>query len=204
MAAMARELRKTYHGAKDAVASVYIAPDMKWDEAALEAVLLTILVQILNIGEKSYGAENLLGYAKTLKLERVTEPRIDVIRRALKMGIRSLDRAFLVMDGVDDCGWFTDFSMENDILQLQQVGLKVVLSSRTLCLTSEELGQVRAYCDNCDEEMKRNLKVFWRCDSSHHDTPFIICSTCRESFGKCPKWYVSSQIIVIEFVMPVL
>jgi hypothetical protein len=138
-AAMAQQLRKRYYGPDDAIASIYIAPDMKWDEAALEAVLQAILVQITKTSDKSSEAELLPRHAETSKSDDATQPRIEVIRTALKAGIRSLGRTFLVMEGVDDCGWFAECSIEKDLVQLQQVGLKVFLSSRTLALTDDEL-----------------------------------------------------------------
>lgn len=165
---------------------------MKWDEISRADILLSVLRQLdADTAKPRKGDDGLDVDNLTVQLEQARHgsshiPTEEILEN-LKERLNCLKRAFLLVDGVDRCGWFSDTSFEFDILALQSLGLKVLLTSRTLAFNDEEWENATNSCDVC---MRCPLRVYWRCESGLHEEPYILCQECHETSECCPdpKW----------------
>lgn len=151
-ALMACELRseEKYSSGNSAVASIFAdeMPIKDWHETHLEAVLTSILCQLSHHHESHPRAE----CHDALQLGELGDKRISKLRDALSCRLQQLESAFLILDGVDQCGWSTACCLENIILGLhmQHPHFRALLTSRTLLLRSEVYGRCSNACRQPD------------------------------------------------------
>ncbi|KAI0127665.1 hypothetical protein BJ170DRAFT_382437 [Xylariales sp. AK1849] len=185
-ATIARKLREEYDGEKEAVASIFVGPDVEWNEIARDGVLRSIFRQMNEkYLEPIPSDRSELQDTPDILQEKggkTTHASINEIHQGLEERVGHLERAFLVVDGTDRCGWFSDICLEKDIEKLERLGLKVVLTSRTLARSDDEWNMVT--CDNCSDP--QSLQVFWECKSGKHDEPYNLCISCYDADKCCP------------------
>jgi hypothetical protein len=146
---MASELRKKYSHGNSAVASIFAdgAPAIDWSDTHLEAVLISIVCQLSHHHEHEVGSCSELGpqsrHGDAINLGKSRTKRIDELRGALNSRLQQLTSAFLVVDGVDQCGCFTAFCLEDIILDLhkQHPHFRILLTSRTMVLYDDDYGR---------------------------------------------------------------
>lgn len=111
--------------------------------------------------------------------------RIKLIREALDACIETLDRAFLVVDGIDRCS--PAVKLENELPRLRAKGLKVLTTSR---IPSLQIPWMQFYCDACpDTEQDVERFVYWLCQRPECLTDLTtICVKCKEENKGCSIW----------------
>ncbi|KAF7514566.1 hypothetical protein G7054_g15202 [Neopestalotiopsis clavispora] len=184
VAVVAQKLRKTYDRNDDAVASIFIGPNMPWNETSRVEVLLSVLRQLH--GRDANATPLVPGMPPSIEQTsqpNATTPPIENIHEELKVQLKRLNRAFLLVDGIDRCGWFTNTSLEFDIQRLQRLGLKVLLTSRTLAFEQEDWENEDNDCDSCGDDASQ---VYWSCESGLHPQAYIICQDCHVKLKSCP------------------
>lgn len=197
VAIVAQKLRETYDCNDDAVASIFISPCMQWNETSRAEVLLSVLRQLKgNAAKYGEGATPLVPcmppLIEQIRQQNPTTPLIEVIHQELEVQLKRLKHAFLLVDGIDWCGRFSDTSLEFDIQRLQELGLKVFLTSRTLAFDEEDWENGGFLCDNCSNDDHNPLQVYWICKSESHPQDYILCQSCHVKLKSCPypDWYV--------------
>jgi hypothetical protein len=173
------------------VASIFVNPCIQWNETSRALVLLSVLRQLATNTAKPREEDNHHVGDMATQVEQAIQNKTlmptESIFKVLEERLKCLKRAFLLVDGADQCGWFSDSSFECDIERLQKLGLKVLLTSRTLAYNQEEWENAENSCDDCK---RRPLRVYWRCESGLHQKAFILCQDCHDKARSCPdpKW----------------
>lgn len=181
-AMVASEISNKYSNYSSPVACIFAdgAPATDWNDIHLEAVLLSIIRQL--DPRSRYGDTKInFGEARANK--------IDGLRGALSSRLQQLTSAFLVLDGVDQCGCFTPFCLENLILDLQRrhPHFRVLLTSRTALLPCDKYGKCAG------EKHQPNTRSYFSSELSVSSGHQLVHPTCWLAPEICNVWYVSSQ-----------
>lgn len=180
----ASKLQATYRGYKDAVAHVFLQPHVDGARATsvLTQVLQSILVQLSSNCTISGNEQCPPG-----KLQR-EQGDLDSLYAALVERIGHLDNAFLIIDGLDWCSvGGVQGILESQLVVLQTAGLKIMASTRGLCLLppDEVYWGFEYECDgkpNCGDVTSG---LFWVC--ALHEK-FTLCASCRSEGLYCTQW----------------
>lgn len=161
-----------------AVVSIFVQQQLLWDDGARISLLFNILQQ-LNGGEShvqettdenpTHQTENRTRKAKPKKKTKTkpeNDPDLEIsLIHAIKKELQKFEGAFLIFDGIDRYGCFPGGCADDTWEQFQELGFKVMLTTRTLAFEDEEIWET--CCDGCPEGP---LQVYWRCDSGKHKT----------------------------------
>ncbi|KAK9772237.1 putative AAA+ ATPase domain-containing protein [Seiridium cardinale] len=184
---VARRLRESYSHNDHAIATVFMHPQMQWDQRHREAVLFEILRQLHENsnsceGPNAPGLEPVTATLRAVQDQGLESDTILILQQALKERLTELEQAFLILDGTNRCDWLSTRLLENDLLELESSGLKVLITSRTLAFDEEEWSET-----SCDVCLKEALQIYWRCDSGKHEEVYISCEQCHQSNEICPN-----------------
>ena len=118
--------------------------------------------------------------------------RLTTLRSALDARFADLERAFVLLDGLDRCG--PNVALEPEIARLGPK-VKILSTSRVFALELDEFlrdwwpsGMV--WCDGagCASYEKNRLEasVYWSCRNGHEN--FTLCWSCYEEDKLCDSW----------------
>ncbi|KAI0163033.1 hypothetical protein BJ166DRAFT_525192 [Pestalotiopsis sp. NC0098] len=175
---VSQHLRKDNVSPAHAVVSIFVQQQLLWDDGARISLLFNILEQ-LNGGESHVQAttgenpthqiENRIRKAKPKKKTKTKpedDPDVEIsLIHAIKEELRKFEGAFLIFDAIDRYGCFPGGCADDTWEQFQELGFKVMLTTRTLAYDDEEIWET--CCDACPEGP---LQIYWRCDSGKHKT----------------------------------
>ncbi|KAH7036328.1 hypothetical protein B0J12DRAFT_789052 [Macrophomina phaseolina] len=177
-AVAARKLREIHRDGKAVVASVFIQADVISHEASfIEDILASIFRQLCAVNRPHARdvivMEKYEEYVQAREERQRNHTRIKLIRGALHARLHTLERAFLIIDGIDRCSSALDLFLENELSQLQNGNVKIMITSRIPCL--REPAEV-VVCDGCDSE--EHMVLFWRCKTCKGEL-FDLCQHCK-------------------------
>ena len=145
-----------------------------------------------NISSQLCGSSERLNNRKdqvNLHAKKVELPKnhsLESLHEALRSLVKSLDRAFLILDDLDACGPMLSLLLEDQLSWLQQLGVSILVTSRVPHQKNWEL----AYCDvdtHCDVDPNhRELDIYWKCKLCLEDD-YVICDMCKEQKHACLK-----------------
>ncbi|KAI5928599.1 hypothetical protein F4810DRAFT_644354 [Camillea tinctor] len=179
----AESLRLRFSSPKQAVASIFIKSDVVSNAASfIEDLMVSLLRQLYSQHTGIQGDSEVFthfeSYLEVCRLHQRNVERLRFLRRALHSCITTFDRVFLILDDFDKCDEMAELFLEDELAKLQELGVKIMLTSRIQCRKEPPLS---TFCDVCDSEW---LRVYWEC-STCLDEPFVICADCRERDESC-------------------
>lgn len=185
----ASKLREKYSGDKNAVASVFLRPHLN---AALTSLVLGEVLRSIwvQLSPKHRDCKSEHWPSDELQNQSFQQAELDSLREGLVELIESLDNAFLIIDGLDWCDaeGLQDTTLESNLSILQEAGLRIMASTRGLCVlpTNEiYLGNETYKCDGRPDCGQTTPGLFWIC-TFHHD--FGLCFNCRNEGWYCTQW----------------
>jgi hypothetical protein len=191
-ALIASELQNKYSADNIFVACIFADEVLvDWGETHLEAVLLSILSQLSpHHRQEAWSYGELDAQAHHHDAENTSESsngRIHELCGALSSRLLQLELAFLILDGVDQCGWFTQFCLEDVILDLhkQHPHFRVLLTSRTIPIRRDEYGR----CGNTRHQ--HGPKVRCSSNSNVQKWPHMVYPARWSTADTCGLWLVT-------------
>jgi hypothetical protein len=118
--------------------------------------------------------------------------RLNLIRKALHSRLHAFkeSRAFLLLDGIDRCDSTLRLLLEEEVSQLQKMGLSVLQTSR-LAVFEQDVGVCdhREHGDAPDndplpQEDREVLDLFLLCKECRD----VLCFTCKNAGMVCENW----------------
>ena len=106
------------------------------------------------------------------------------MRKAVFTQLKSTDnaRAYLLIDGFDRCGTTLRFLLESELDELQERGLKILLTSRLAVFENN-----MSTCDHSPlpDYDREALRVFLQCRTCDEG---VVCLACVSADKLCPYW----------------
>lgn len=135
-------------------------------------------------------------YTAFVEMCRQGEPlsaRIGALRLALDTRLAELDRAFVLIDGLDRCG--PSWALEEEVGRFGPQ-VKILSTSRAGAPDMDEFlskwwpsGQVSCDGEECaDKSAALETSAYWMCIKQHKEG--ILCWACSNKGDVCTKWYV--------------
>ena len=124
---------------------------------------------------RQYKSSQILG-------ERAAQ-RVDLVTKALLFRVASLAKdgnKFLIIDHLDHCSPLLYEVVRRELKVLQNMGLKILLTSRF----PQYEEPVSRWCDSPDHNDDESLTIYWQCSNCEDD----ICETCKKEQTYCSKW----------------
>ncbi|KAK2027059.1 hypothetical protein LX32DRAFT_621504 [Colletotrichum zoysiae] len=186
-------LKDNFRGKGDAVACIFLRTDVSSSDASfvedvLESVLHQLCAKHIRMAADEAGAY-VARYQQcfaTGEHGHHDDFRMKILRDALHSCLDLLDRAFLVIDGIDKCSPAVELLLENELLSLAAKGLKVILTSRIRCCRTSSV----AFCDYCPQESRKCLGVYWICNACKErgvggKDSHVLCQSCKAKGITC-------------------
>ncbi|KAH8893439.1 hypothetical protein GQ53DRAFT_745693 [Thozetella sp. PMI_491] len=195
-ALVASKLRDKFSGGRDAVASIFLQYDLRWNEVSfIEDFLVSVFHQLSakHVCEAADGDGCRLyvearRYTRAASVGLRAANRIKLIRQALETCVSALEHSFLIVDGIDRCNAAVSIFLEDEFARLRDKGLKVMTTSRIPCLR-EPLDTAYYDCDGPGCEDPRNCRICWACENCRTEDSFIVmCAACMKKGLLCENW----------------
>lgn len=171
------------------MASIFIRSDVHFNasffvEDFLRSIFRQLCASNTEIEMNASYVAHYKAYLEARTLQHRDVVRINLIRNALDSRIKSLDHKFLVIDDFDRCYPAIDLLLEQEMVRLQELGLKIMITSRIPCLNKTP---TMHYCDACPPKPFTYVSVYWQCQTCE-GAPFELCEPCKEQGEGCSKW----------------
>jgi hypothetical protein len=141
----------------------------------VEDVLGSILQQV-----DSPDSERIANYRTVCKEGLPAVERMNTLRECLRHYLHS-QHAFLILDGLDYFGAALQYVLRAELVNLQDQGLRIMLTTR---LPDYTIAPDNTSCDGCHSE--ESLKLFWTCmKCKPMGNYFDICYDCKEKKQPC-------------------
>lgn len=121
--------------------------------------------------------------------------RLRLIRTAIHMQLNSSNDlyAYLILDGFDRCGSTLRFLLESELADLQERGMRILLTSRLAVFENEEVTcDHEHHGDTTDDNPliptdRRPLSIYLQCKTCDET---VICFPCKMAERFCSEWWV--------------
>jgi ankyrin repeat protein len=106
------------------------------------------------------------------------------VRDMLYTELKSYAAPYLIIDARDECGEETRAWLDDELINLQDIGVRVM----TTCRQIEEPTRKPIFCNSCplpkdgDIESRRAIRLYWQCIKCDD---FDICQTCKDKGVAC-------------------
>ncbi|KAI1492176.1 hypothetical protein F5X96DRAFT_692076 [Biscogniauxia mediterranea] len=179
----AENLRLRSNRPKQAVASIFIKSDVVSNAASfIEDLMVSILRQLCSqntaIEDDSEVFSRFESYLEVCRLRQRNAERLRLLRKTVHSCISTFDRVFLILDDFDKCDEMAELFLEDELAKFQELGVKIMLTSRIQCRKEPPLS---TFCDACNLE---GLSIYWECRTCP-DEPFVLCASCQEGHESC-------------------
>ncbi|KAF2761057.1 hypothetical protein EJ05DRAFT_473619 [Pseudovirgaria hyperparasitica] len=190
LSAIAAQYLRDMNGSRNVgVATIFIQKDVAFrDQTFIQAFLESLYHQLSyerDDGGLATGAFLSYKQALDVKPARSMAHRLKLLRKAVYPLIMSLQRAFLVVDGIDRCHQSVTDQLEAELSRLQHYGLSIMTTSR---FPQYRSGQAM-YCDAPDHDLHSPpdvpVTVFWGCKWCWASSKYTICQQCKENGDLC-------------------
>ncbi|ETS73431.1 hypothetical protein PFICI_15036 [Pestalotiopsis fici W106-1] len=146
----------------NAVVTIFVREQMQWDDNVRFLILLNVLHQLSEQSVKPIAVDGVIRQSQNRTSDAVPDSESSLIH-AIKESLQTFDNGFLILDCIDRLGPVPGESDDHVWKQFQDLGFKVMLTSRTLAFDEEEF--LGTSCDAC---YRGPLQVYWRCESGMH------------------------------------
>lgn len=109
------------------------------------------------------------------------EETLDRNRQSLKAVLKRVGHAFLVIDGVDHCGYEAWSRLEEELSELKNDGLSILVTSRV----PFRRDTTKYACEHCSEGQEP-VKIYWQCHSCCNEDS-LVCVKCKIDGDVCPR-----------------
>ncbi|KAJ8112155.1 hypothetical protein OPT61_g5417 [Boeremia exigua] len=116
--------------------------------------------------------------------------RLGRLRRAVHASLEAVSDTytFLILDGIDRCGPTVRYMIETELVDLQQMNMRVLLTSR-----SATFEQTEALCDHERHVDDNPLDMYLQCRTDSCDG-FTMCLLCKDADRVCSQCRVEGSL----------
>lgn len=168
---VAQKLKDCDSSRPNAVVTVFVREQMQWNDDAKSLILLNILHQLAEQSTTLTNVDAVTRQSQSVTRDANLDSEASHVH-AIKEHLQKFNGAFIIFDGIDRCGFVPGEDDDNIWKQFQDLGFKVMMTSRSLACDDEEFYD-KTSCDACNREP---LGVYWRCESGKHQTVDDDCA----------------------------
>ncbi|KAF7532384.1 hypothetical protein G7054_g7999 [Neopestalotiopsis clavispora] len=168
---VAQKLKDCDSSRPNAVVTLFVREQMQWNDDAKSFILLNILHQLAEQSTTLTNVDGVTRQSQSVTRDANLDSEASHVH-AIKKHLQKFNGAFLIFDGIDRCGFVPGQDDDNIWKHFQDLGFKVMMTSRSLACDDEEFYD-KTSCDACNREP---LGVYWRCESGKHQTVDDDCA----------------------------